>query len=104
MRFVLIKIEQFRKWKHNRRVKKFNDRILDGFDKRTDLYNILTSWGIENNINDLVIQGTPEHQAFSVPIEMPTYTVRLDLNLPFKNDRIGVVIINGIQYVKKGQK
>lgn len=30
-----------------------------------------------------------------------TYTLKLDMNLPFKDNQIGVVIINNIQYVKR---
>ena len=54
--------------------------------------NILKGWGIES---------TMKHP--KTEFEMPKYTLKLDMDLPFANDRIGTVIINDIQFVEKIQ-
>jgi len=62
--------------------------------------NILKDWGFETN-RDSFMGGSSTDNEFHYPIKMPQYTLSIDLELPFGDDRIGVVIINGIEYVRK---
>lgn len=51
-------------------------------------------------MNKIAIQGTVEAKPIIIKKSL-TYTVKLDVNLPFKDNQIGVVIINNIQYVRR---
>ncbi len=50
-----------------------------------------------------IVHGVLEAELITIKKPL-TYTVKIDIDLPFKDNQIGVVIINDIEYMKKVNK